>query len=234
MDIKVMQTFPLSVRWRTGWRKISGNCINTIFCRDSFCTCWTYHTRDHRSARLTFSTICIQFSNISRSQEKCITDVHFFGNMSWSCRSLLRDFPRTFLQMHPKVCRSKRGSQNTGNICMILCEGRFLQSVLFAKPLLPPLPGPSHHLMSGLQESDPSRTPCWNLFAWSTSVFSDSARPKPCCKALGCNQSETDLEKIPFSWKQKHVASLDTFGMLSLLQAAFFLSRLERLSKGMW
>ena len=109
MDVGLIQTFPLSVRWRTGWRKISGNCINTIFCRDSFCTCWTYHTRDHRSARLTFSTICIQFSNISRSQEKCITDVHFFGSMSWSYRSLLRDFPRTFLQMHPKVVVVREG-----------------------------------------------------------------------------------------------------------------------------
>ena len=111
-------------------------------------------------------------------------------------------FSENFSSNASKSCRSKRGSQNTGNICMILCEERFLWSVLFAKPLLPPLPGPSHHLMSGLQESDSSRTPCRNLFAWSTSASSDSARPKPCCKALGCNQSETDLEKIPFSWKQ--------------------------------
>ena len=48
-----------------------------------------------------------------------------------------------------------------------------------------------------------SRAPCWNLFAWTTSVFLDSARPKPCCKALSCNQSETDLEKIPISWNTK-------------------------------
>ena len=232
MDIGVIQTFPLSVRWRTGWRKISGNCINTIFCRDSFCTCWTYHTRDHRSARLTFSTICIQFSNISRSQEKCITDVHFFGSMSWSCRSLLRDFPRTFLQMHPKVVVVREGvkileifvwSFAKKDSCEVFCL-RNLFCPLYQDP----------HITWCQVFKNSSRAPCWNLFAWTTSVFLDSARPKPCCKALGCNQSETDLEKIPFSWKQKHVASLDTFGMLSLLQAAFFLSRLERLSKGMW
>ena len=201
-------------------------------------SCKSEHTCDNRSAGLTFSTICIQFWNILRSQvsleEMTITGEHFFGNKNWSGRSLFQAFQRTFPQMHPGVCHSRTGSQNTGNICAIPSLGKLWKSV--SPEMLPrlPSPKPARHLTSALPRSPQGNPLGWSRFAWSSFVFSDSGRPKPCCKVRGCSRSDIGLKENDFELNHKTVNLLDMFGMLSLLQAAFFLSRFDNVSRGMW